>query len=72
MKPRNRVIAAVAALLVPAVAAGGVVWALRIQGSPEQTARGFLAARFPPPWRTPMSGRGRRASGGVSRSGRER
>ncbi|GAT65208.1 cell division protein FtsI [Planomonospora sphaerica] len=44
MKPRNRVIAAAAALLVPAVAAGGAVWVLRTQGSPEQTARDFLTA----------------------------
>ncbi|NJP93288.1 cell division protein FtsI [Nonomuraea sp. FMUSA5-5] len=34
----------VAALLVPALAAGGVIWALRVEGSPEETARQYLAA----------------------------
>lgn len=33
-----------AAILVPALAAGGVIWALRTQGSAEQTASDFLAA----------------------------
>ncbi|MEV0617032.1 penicillin-binding transpeptidase domain-containing protein [Nonomuraea sp. NPDC050404] len=33
-----------AALLVPAVAAGGVVWATRTAGSPEETAEQYLAA----------------------------
>ncbi|WP_067180942.1 penicillin-binding transpeptidase domain-containing protein [Microtetraspora niveoalba] len=33
-----------AAVLVPVVAAGGAVWALRTQGSPEETAAAFLAA----------------------------
>ncbi|NBE94262.1 cell division protein FtsI [Nonomuraea sp. KC401] len=34
----------VAGLLVPVVVAGGVIWALRTQGSPEQTADEYLAA----------------------------
>ncbi|MFC0862799.1 penicillin-binding transpeptidase domain-containing protein [Sphaerimonospora cavernae] len=34
----------IAAVLVPITAAGGVVWALRTKGSPEETARLFLAA----------------------------
>ncbi|MBB5074704.1 penicillin-binding transpeptidase domain-containing protein [Nonomuraea endophytica] len=34
----------VAGLLVPAVAAGGVVWALRTEGSAEETADAYLAA----------------------------
>ncbi|RVX47509.1 MecA-like transpeptidase family protein [Nonomuraea polychroma] len=33
-----------AGLLVPLVAAGGVIWALRTQGSPEETADRYLAA----------------------------
>ncbi|MFD0888906.1 penicillin-binding transpeptidase domain-containing protein, partial [Streptosporangium algeriense] len=33
-----------AALLVPVVAIGGTVWALRTQGSPRETAQEFLAA----------------------------
>ncbi|GII00956.1 penicillin-binding transpeptidase domain-containing protein [Planobispora takensis] len=41
MRLRNLVAAAV---LVPATAIGGAVWALRTQGSPEETARLFLAA----------------------------
>ncbi len=31
-------------MLVPAVAAGGVIWALRTEGSPEETADRYLAA----------------------------
>ncbi|MEO3798780.1 penicillin-binding transpeptidase domain-containing protein [Nonomuraea sp. B1E8] len=34
----------VAGLLVPVVAAGGVIWALRTEGSPERTADEYLAA----------------------------
>jgi hypothetical protein len=34
----------VAGILVPAVAAGGVIWALRTEGSPEETADRYLAA----------------------------
>lgn len=33
-----------AGLLVPAVAAGGVIWALRTQGTPEETADRYLTA----------------------------
>lgn len=33
-----------AALLVPAVAAGGVIWLLRTEGSPEETADAYLSA----------------------------
>ncbi|MCK2221139.1 cell division protein FtsI [Actinomadura sp. ATCC 31491] len=33
-----------AGLLVPAVAAGGVIWALRTEGTPEETADRYLAA----------------------------
>ncbi|MBF8189370.1 cell division protein FtsI [Nonomuraea sp. K274] len=33
-----------AALLVPVVAAGGVIWALRTEGSPEETADAYLVA----------------------------
>jgi hypothetical protein len=35
---------AAAAVLVLLVAAAGTIWALRTQGSPEETARGFLSA----------------------------
>ncbi|MEV0996733.1 penicillin-binding transpeptidase domain-containing protein [Nonomuraea sp. NPDC050202] len=33
-----------AALLIPALVAGGVIWALRVEGSPEKTAEQYLAA----------------------------
>ncbi|GAA2214306.1 hypothetical protein GCM10009850_097710 [Nonomuraea monospora] len=33
-----------AALLVPALVAGGVIWALRVEGSPGETAERYLAA----------------------------
>ncbi|GGS79435.1 hypothetical protein GCM10010156_42680 [Planobispora rosea] len=35
---------AAAAVLVPAVAIGGIAWSLRTEGTPEETARDFLAA----------------------------
>ncbi|MEV7807288.1 penicillin-binding transpeptidase domain-containing protein [Microbispora sp. NPDC088329] len=44
MRERRRWPYVTAAVLVPVVAAGAVVWAMRTKGSPEQTARDFLAA----------------------------
>ncbi|MBX6383883.1 MAG: cell division protein FtsI [Microbispora sp.] len=44
MRERRRWPYVTAAVLVPVVAAGVAVWALRTKGSPEETARDFLAA----------------------------
>ncbi|MEU6407235.1 penicillin-binding transpeptidase domain-containing protein [Microbispora sp. NPDC046933] len=44
MRERRRWPYVTAAVLVPVVAAGAAIWALRTKGSPEETARDFLAA----------------------------
>ncbi|MGW5261069.1 penicillin-binding transpeptidase domain-containing protein [Microbispora sp. NPDC004025] len=44
MRERRRWPYVTAAVLVPVVAAGAAVWVLRTKGSPEETARDFLAA----------------------------
>ncbi|WP_204284021.1 penicillin-binding transpeptidase domain-containing protein [Microbispora amethystogenes] len=44
MRERRRWPYVTAGVLVPVVAAGATIWALRTKGSPEETARDFLAA----------------------------